>query len=101
MSPYWDGWQVDGMLALVLLAMAVYVWRLMGLVDGLSRQQERLSQSMAQMPTSMDVTDLRLQLTRLEGLIEGTSREAHTTRAAIRRVEDFLLKASRSDDSKF
>lgn len=103
MTAYWDGWQIDAVLVLALLALAVYIWRLMGLVGELGRQQERMRQSIEQMPTAIHVTDLRLQLARLEALVEATSREVHTTGTRLRRVEDYLMEAKRRNDhdSKF
>lgn len=69
-----------------------------------SRQQARIEsieQRLAQMPSAAEITNIRVKLASLEAKQDSVFNEAHGARSAIRRVEDFLLKAKRDHDSQF
>lgn len=89
------------LIAWVALAVAVVAF-LVAVVT--SRQQTRIEaieQRMSKLPTTEEVTGIRINLASLEAKQEATLAEARTTRTSIRRVEDFLLKMSRDHDSQF
>lgn len=97
--PTWEGWIADAALALALVAMAVYLWRLTSTLDAVSRRQALQSQRMDALPRAQELADTRVQMAALQAKQEALLMEAHATRASIRRVEDFLMKASRNHDA--
>ncbi|AVO33019.1 hypothetical protein C6570_01160 [Ottowia oryzae] len=64
-------------------------------------RQNAIELRQQQVPSTKEFTDIRVQLASVEGKQEAVLAEAHGARAAIRRVEDFLLKSSINHDSKF
>ena len=64
-------------------------------------KQDATDQRLAQLPSAQEFTDIRVKLASMEAKQEAVLTETHGARAAIRRVEDFLLKASRNHDSQF
>ena len=64
-------------------------------------KQDAAEQRLAQLPSAQEFTDIRVKLASMEAKQEAVLTETHGARAAIRRVEDFLLKASRNHDSQF
>ena len=102
MTAYWDGWIADAVLLLMVVALAIYIWRLTELLDGVARRHELLQQSIGSLPRAGEMTDLRVQVASLDAKQASVLAEVHSTRAATRRIEDFLLRASRKDhDSQF
>lgn len=98
----WEGWIADAVLALALVAMAVYLWRLTSTLDAVSRRQALQQQRMEQLPSTELLTDVRVHLARLESLIEGTAREVNSSSTRLRRVEDYLMEAKRrNEDTHF
>lgn len=91
------------LVAWLALALAVVAFVV---AAGALRQHARIAaveQRLAQMPTAQEVTGIRVKLASLEAKQDSVLTEVHGTRASIRRVEDFLLKTSRSNshDSQF
>ena len=92
--------------ALILLAVVVavfaMVYALLSSRMSLVRQRE-MEQRLAAQPTTAQLSDITARLAYLEGRQEAVLAEAHGARAAIRRVEDFLLKSTLNPnhDSKF
>lgn len=64
-------------------------------------KQDATEHRLAQLPSVQEFGDIRVKLASVEAKQEAVLTEAHGARAAIRRVEDFLLKSSRNHDSKF
>lgn len=64
-------------------------------------KQDGVDQRLGQLPSVQEFTDIRVKLASVEAKQEAVLTETHGARAAIRRVEDFLLKASRNHDSQF
>lgn len=64
-------------------------------------RQDNTDMRLAQLPTGREFNDLRVQMASVEAKQEAVLTETHGARAAIRRVEDFLLKAKRDHDSQF
>ena len=64
-------------------------------------KQDGTDHRLAQLPSAQEFTDIRVKLASMEAKQEAVLTETHGARAAIRRVEDFLLKASRNHDSQF
>lgn len=97
MTPAWDYWQADVALVIGLIVLAVYVWRMAKLLTDMERRHKRLADRVGQLPSATLLTDLRVQLGRMEALGEGTQREIQATGARLRRVEDYLMEAKRHD----
>lgn len=100
------------LLALVIAALALrkqpYLQHIAAVEAALTKaiaelriKQDTAEHRLAQLPSVQDFTDIRIKLASLEVKQESVLTEAHGARAAIRRVEDFLLKSSRNHDSKF
>ena len=70
-------------------------------VAALRVKQDSADSRLSQLPTGQEFTDIRVKLAGMEAKQEAVLTEAHGARAAIRRVEDFLLKAKRDHDSQF
>ncbi len=90
--------------ALMVLAMAVSICALIYTLmttRALMLRQNALDARLVAMPSNSEVTDIRIKLASLEGKQDSVLTEAHGARAAIRRVEDFLLKSSKHHDSQF
>lgn len=98
MTPQWSGWEADAILFVGLIVLAVYLWRMARLLADMNQQQTHMRQRIDQLPGSALVTDLRVQLGRMEALGESTQREMHATGARLRRVEDYLMEAKRHGD---
>lgn len=64
-------------------------------------KQDSVDSRLSQLPTGQEFTDIRVKLAGMEAKQEAVLTEAHGARAAIRRVEDFLLKAANRHDSQF
>lgn len=59
-------------------------------------------QRLGQLPNVQEFTDIRVKLASVEARQEAVLTETHGARAAIRRVEDFLLKSKLNNhDSQF
>lgn len=90
--------------ALMVLALAVSVCSLvytLVAVRALLLRQHAHEARLNELPTNQEFSDIRVKLASVEAKQEAVLAEAHGARAAIRRVEDFLLKASKSHDSQF
>ena len=74
---------------------------LMREVATLRVKQDSVDGRLAQLPSGPEFTDIRVKLAAMEAKQEAVLTEAHGARAAIRRVEDFLLKAANRHDSQF
>ncbi|TAN12946.1 MAG: hypothetical protein EPN34_03225 [Burkholderiaceae bacterium] len=98
MTPNWTGWQADAILLIGLIVLAVYLWRMAKVLAEVNHQQKHMQQRIDQLPGTELMTDLRLQLGRMEALGESTQREIHATGARLRRVEDYLMEAKRHGD---
>lgn len=70
-------------------------------VAALRVKQDSVDSRLGQLPSGQEFTDIRVKLAGMEAKQEAVLTEAHGARAAIRRVEDFLLKASRGHDSQY
>ena len=70
-------------------------------VAALRVKQDSVDSRLSQLPTGQEFTDIRVKLAGMEAKQEAVLTEAHGARAAIRRVEDFLLKAANRHDSQF
>ena len=70
-------------------------------VAALRVKQDGVDSRLSQLPTGQEFTDIRVKLAGMEAKQEAVLTEAHGARAAIRRVEDFLLKAANRHDSQF
>lgn len=61
-----------------------------------------VEQRLAQLPNVQEFTDIRVKLASVEARQEAILTETHGARAAVRRVEDFLLKSRLNNhDSQF
>jgi hypothetical protein len=79
----WGGWSIEMVL---IVALAVFFWRRSTGVDALGRAVREQSRRLQQ---------LEQATARIEAQIEGALKETHASRAAVRRVEDYLLDAKR------
>lgn len=90
--------------ALMVLALVISICALIYTLmttRALMLRQNELDTRFASLPSTTEVTDIRIKLASLEGKQDSVLAEAHGARAAIRRVEDFLLKSSKNHDSQF
>lgn len=109
----WDGWQMDAVLLVILTLMMLWMRRTVRvaamqqhlaafeatLTRALGEQQTRMTQVESRIdPTAANLGDVRISMARMEAQIDSALKEIHASRAAVRRVEDYLLRATRSSD---
>ena len=99
--------------ALVVAALSMrkqpYLQHLAAVEAGLTKaiaelrlRADAVDHRLAQLPNVQEFTDIRVKLASVEARQEAVLTETHGARAAIRRVEDFLLKSRLNNhDSQF
>lgn len=85
-------WEVDLVLLAAITALA---WLLQAVRRDLHEQRVRLDRVAESRPTTSQINEVRIDLARLQERIELTLKETHNSREAVRRVENYLLEASR------
>ena len=92
---------LEGLMALALVVSICSLIYTLAATRTLLLRQNALETRLGQLPSTQEFTDIRVKLASVEAKQEAVLTEAHGARAAIRRVEDFLLKSSKSHDSQF
>lgn len=81
----------------MLIAITALAWLLQAVRRDLHEQRTRLDRVVASLPTTSQISDIRIDLARMQERIELTLKETHNSREAVRRVESYLMEASRHE----
>lgn len=110
--------EMDVLLLVLLLALLVYVYRATRRLDTRAHmaaletavakemadirvRQEAQEHQILQRPTAEQMTEVRVQLGGLESKQQAVYTEVQSTRNAVRRIEDFLLKKASRHDTQY
>lgn len=90
--------------ALMLLALTISIAAMLYTLlttRALLTKQMAQEQRLSNLPSLTEFTEVRIKLAEINAQQQSVLNEAHGARQAARRVEDFLLKATKHHESKF